>query len=177
MDLRRFICIAVLGSSAVMTGTLPARAASRAYIRLQGAKQGQFSGQARGKDKWIPLLAFNYSAQSPRDAATGQASGKRQWKPITIVKEVDATSPQLARALETGEMITSADIEFVRTDSSGKEEVYKTLHLTNGRINSMRRLALPSGRPREEVVFAFQKIVFSDNRGNVIAPRAWIETK
>lgn len=31
---------------------------------------------------------------APRDAASGQASGKRMHKPLTIVKEVDKTSPQ-----------------------------------------------------------------------------------
>ena len=31
---------------------------------------------------------------SPRDSSTGMATGKRQHKPLTITKEVDATSPQ-----------------------------------------------------------------------------------
>jgi len=31
---------------------------------------------------------------SPRDSSTGMATGKRQHQPITITKQVDATSPQ-----------------------------------------------------------------------------------
>ncbi|MBS1902473.1 MAG: hypothetical protein JSS75_02060 [Bacteroidetes bacterium] len=49
------------------------------------------SGQASGK-----------MATAPRDVATGQASGKRQHKPITIVKEWGASSPQLRVASPSG---------------------------------------------------------------------------
>jgi hypothetical protein len=72
MDLRRMACLVVLDSLVVMAGASPARAAVSTYIRLQGAKRGQFNVQVRAKNKWMRVLAFNYSAQSPRDAATGK---------------------------------------------------------------------------------------------------------
>jgi hypothetical protein len=45
-------------------------------------------------------VSFEYNVKSPRDVATGQSSGKRTHKPIRIVKEWDAASPQLAKQLE-----------------------------------------------------------------------------
>lgn len=41
------------------------------------------------------LREVYYTITSPRDAASGQASGKRMHKPITVVKEWGAASPQL----------------------------------------------------------------------------------
>ena len=37
-----------------------------------------------------------HTVKSPRDVATGQSSGKRTHKPIKIIKEWDAATPQLA---------------------------------------------------------------------------------
>jgi hypothetical protein len=41
------------------------------------------------------LTAAQYTITSPRDASSGQASGKRMHKPMKIVKEWEAASPQL----------------------------------------------------------------------------------
>lgn len=48
------------------------------------------------------VTAVTSEVVAPRDAATGQASGKRQHKPIKIVKEWDAASPQLKVETPTG---------------------------------------------------------------------------
>lgn len=47
------------------------------------------------------LREAHYTITSPRDAGSGQASGKRTHKPISIVKEWDAASPQLMAAKPT----------------------------------------------------------------------------
>lgn len=41
------------------------------------------------------LKQAHYSITAPRDASSGQASGKRMHKPMTIVKEWGAATPQL----------------------------------------------------------------------------------
>jgi hypothetical protein len=58
-----------------------------------------------------------YQVTSPRDPASGQASGKRMHKPITIVKEWGAASPELmalkptydVKQLKGNEKRTAAD--------------------------------------------------------------------
>src|SRR4051794_17781015 len=44
------------------------------------------------------LQQASYQVIAPRDIATGQASGKRMHKPLTVVKEWVAASPELAAA-------------------------------------------------------------------------------
>lgn len=52
-----------------------------------------------------------HAVTSPRDAATGQASGKRQHKSITFTKELDKSSPLLAKAAAAGTPIPRARME------------------------------------------------------------------
>jgi len=115
--------------------------AYEAYISIKGNKQGQFKGegiQDKRKDKWIEVLAFEYSVQAPRDIATGQASGKRQHKPVVITKEWGAASPQLLQALTTNETLSSVEFQFSKTNEEGEEQVYYTVKLSNARILSLR---------------------------------------
>lgn len=42
-------------------------------------------------------VSTHYQVSGPRDAASGLATGKRQHKPMTIVKEWRAATPQLAK--------------------------------------------------------------------------------
>jgi type VI secretion system secreted protein Hcp len=111
--------------------------AYEAYLSIRGSKQGQFKGESpknERKLKWMPILAFEYLVQSPRDVATGQASGKRQWSPMTITKEVGVATPQIYQASISNETLVTAQIDFARPDGSGKEVVYQTIQLTNGAI-------------------------------------------
>ncbi|MGA3323712.1 MAG: type VI secretion system tube protein Hcp [Terriglobia bacterium] len=110
-----------------------------AYMSIKGTKQGQFKGegiQDKRKDKWIPVLSFQYSVQSPRDAASGQASGKRQHKPITITKEWGPSSPLIFRALNTKEILGTVEFEFTKPGEKGEEFVFQKIRLTNARILS-----------------------------------------
>ena len=85
----------VLAVAGCVLQAIPASAAFEAYIVIKGTKQGQVKGEVmQSLPALQPELQFSFAAQSPRDAATGQASGKRQYKPVTIVKEWGAVSPE-----------------------------------------------------------------------------------
>ncbi len=114
----------------------------QAHISINATKQGQFKGegiQTARKDKWMPVLSFDMEVVSPRDVATGQASGKRQWRPVKVVKEWGAASPQALLACSTNEVLKSVTVEFTKTNANGQEYVYQTLKLTNGTISNIRR--------------------------------------
>jgi type VI secretion system secreted protein Hcp len=162
------------------------------YLKIDGAKQGKFKGDATraGQRDWIRGCQFSYVAGSPRDVATGQvsgkvvsprdvatgqASGKRQHESIVIVKEWGAASPQIAQAMNTGEVLTSVRMEFARPGAGGAEMVYKTLELTNATIISVRRLPGGSGQGLEEVSFTFQKIEARDKNGKTMAMDDWMK--
>src|SRR4051794_4264190 len=144
--------------------------AVQAYVKITGAKQGQFKGEGTQKATAgagaIPLVRFLSSAAAPRDRATGQASGKRQWQPIRITKEWGASSPQLLQALTTNEILQSAVFEFYRPDRAGKVELHYRVTLKNATVSSITSsvdLAVPStapyaGHELEDVEFTFQSI-------------------
>jgi hypothetical protein len=66
---------------------------------------GDLDGDGLPDDAYLKLTCADgklqqamYQVSGPRDVATGQASGKRMHKPLTIVKEWVAASPELAAA-------------------------------------------------------------------------------
>ena len=70
------------------------------YLRVQ---TGDLDGDGAADQAVVKLActgttldSAQYTVTSPRDAASGQASGKRMHKPMTIVKEWGAATPQLA---------------------------------------------------------------------------------
>jgi type VI secretion system secreted protein Hcp len=164
--------------SVVLCLTLPASpayAAVDAYMQIEGVKQGQFKGEAthKGSDKWIPVLSFSASVESPRDAATGQASGKRQHKPIKITKEVGEASPQLLRALNTGEVLRSVVIEFVRPGPKGKEEVYEAVRLENALVDGIQKSG-KTAHETEQISLTYEKIEVTKANGKNTASDDWL---
>lgn len=149
------------------------------YMTLVGAKQGPITGPATDQQNKgaIEVHAFDIQVTTPYDAATGQASGKRQHQPITIVKEVDQTSPKLWTALVTNETITSAVLKVWSSAAvpTGSETLAYTITLTNALIMSIDE-SLPEGSTtamREQISFTYQKIQWTWTDGGVTATDNW----
>jgi hypothetical protein len=75
---------------------------SPAYLDVHA---GDLDGDGLPDDAYLKLTCADgklqqamYQVSGPRDVATGQASGKRMHKPLTVVKEWVAASPELAAA-------------------------------------------------------------------------------
>ena len=160
--------------------------ALQAWVAISGKKQGQFKSETtnpRRQDKWIPVLSFSYELTSPRDAATGQASGKRQHKPVHIIKEWGAASPQLLSALASNEVLDSVSFEFEKVAADGVESVYYTVTLTNASVADVRQFTpdLYQDQPPndkeyrelEEVQFTFQKIEERSRDGQTVWADDW----
>ncbi len=148
--------------------------ALQAYISVKGGKQGQFKGesfQAKRRGKWMTVLSISMDLQTPRDPATGQASGKRQWRPLKIVKEWGAASPQGLAACSTNENLTEVRIEFVKLNARGMEYVYQAITLVDAFLSEVRRFVTEDAvqsavaTPLEEWSFTFRKIEVVDNDG------------
>lgn len=155
---RRFVCSLLPVATCVLLAALPAIAQPGGVMFVTGAKQGAFKGGAR---EGIRVIEVIHSVTSPRDPQSGLASrsGKRQWKPITIVKEIDAASPKLFRALQTNELL-QVEVEF---NPAGKAP--KTVNLSDARILKIRK-ARQGAREVEQIDFVYQKIevTFRDGR-------------
>jgi type VI secretion system secreted protein Hcp len=157
--------------------------AYEAYMTIEGVKQGKFKGESiRGphKDK-MGVLGFEYEVVSPRDVASGQASGKRQHKPVKIIKEWGAASPQLFQAVTTNEVLKSVLFEFIRTTPEGKEDIHYTIKLTNATVCGHHKFTDKGAKHEEtadtheleEISFTFQKIELESKWGKTMANDDW----
>jgi type VI secretion system secreted protein Hcp len=157
--------------------------AHEAYMTIEGVKQGKFKGESMRKDHKdkVAVLGFEYEVTSPRDVASGQASGKRQHKPVRIIKEWGAASPQLFQAVTSNEVLKSVLFEFIRTTPEGKEDIYYTVKLTNATVCQQRLFSGQDAKHEEktatgeleEISFTFQKIDVESKWGKTAASDDW----
>ena len=155
-------------------------------ITVKGRMQGTFKGDSGPNKDKITGLFFNYEVTSPVDLATGQP-GMRQHKPVVIIKEWGAASPQLFFALVHNEILDSVLLEFVRTNAAGAEEVYYTITLTNASVSDFRQfigagtgvpgepdtLAGATGGALEAISLTFQKVQMENIDGKTSASDNW----
>lgn len=169
----------VRGFLLVLTLTLlalPVLAAENYYVKITGARQGAFKGDVvREGSPWIRVISVQ-NVESPRDVATGQASGKRQWKSVVIRKNIDGSSQQLLRSVESKEPLKQVVIQFVRTANTGKEEAYQTITLVDAQISNFKKVAGPGSKreEEEEITFTYQKIEITDIKGKKMATDDWV---
>jgi type VI secretion system secreted protein Hcp len=135
------------------------------FLKMVGGIQGEIKGPVTqiGQAGSIGVIAFNHEVVVPRDAQSGLAAGKPQHKPLTIVKEIDCTSPALMKMLVTNECIKTWELRFWRTSTTGKYINYFTIQLQSATIASIKQ-QLPENlehTEREEVSFFYEKIIWS----------------
>jgi len=126
--------------------------AFKGYVAFHGTEQGTFKGGSPHHHDGIEALGFAFGVETPVDSNTGQASGKRQHKPIKIIKEFSAASPQILQACVTNEILQTVSFQFTEATGDGRETVYPKIDLTNATIVSVTRLQ----NLREEVTVVFE---------------------
>jgi len=153
------------------------------YVTVEGTKQGKFKPESTREARADRLtgLAFRYSIQSPRDAATGMAGGKRIHRPISFVKEWGAASPQFFQALCTNEILKSVLFEFVSHDPDGLRYVFHTIKVTNASVSEIEQYVedeapgneAHEAQPLEKISMTFQKIELENKDGQTTAADDW----
>lgn len=147
-----------------------------AYITIKGKKQGQFKGESHHSSMHgkIPVLSFSFELDSPRDSMSGQASGKRHHRPIRVVKEWGAASPQIFSALVSNEVLDSVVIELVGTNPDGSEHINETITLTNAMVAKYdrhpRANSSAGGNMVEEVLFTFENVSLNGAMNVALSP-------
>lgn len=61
----------------------------------------------------------------------GLPTGQRKHAPITIVKEIDSSTPSLFQALVTGEKFDDVTLKYYQITEIGTEDQYYTQTLKN----------------------------------------------
>jgi type VI secretion system secreted protein Hcp len=165
----------------LVCSTLAIAAGLPAYMTVKGQSQGDIKGEVsqKGREGTIRVLAFSHEVISPRDAASGLPTGKRQHKALIITKEIDKSTPQLMQALVNNENLPTLTLKFYRPSSTGMEDQYYTIKLTNAAISGIKQYMAYSegtgltGKHLEEVSFTYQKIEWIITDGGISAMDDW----
>jgi type VI secretion system secreted protein Hcp len=159
---------------------LPASAAN-IYCTVIGTKQGTFQGDpaVRGGAAQIAVYALTEDLKVPFDAASGQSAGKRQHSPVTIVKELDRSSPQFFIAAATNETLRSVTCTLYRNTNEGMVRAYYKIALTNATVVEIKDggdgvNGAAQGDEHERVSFTYQKIELTDLDSNTTAVDDWL---
>ncbi len=134
-----------------------------AYLRLVGANQGQLEGDVRrpGREGTIAVTAYGHVL----GAEERQGALRPRHAPVTVTKDVDHVTPQLAIAYATREAITEFELQFVRLSQWGQEEHVYTVELSDARIHEIRQTLSDTRAPdavgprlHERVTFTYASI-------------------
>jgi type VI secretion system secreted protein Hcp len=108
------------------------------YMTIVAENQGSIEGECDldGREGALVVQAIQHSVKLPTDQR-GLPNGRRVHMPITILKELDRTSPMLYQALSEGELLTEVVIDWYRIDSAGMEELYYRQSLKNAQITAI----------------------------------------
>ncbi len=107
------------------------------YLEIDGnVIEGESAVASLGRDKLIPIHSLKQEVYNPQDSSTGQYSSQRVYKPIVFTKDIDQTTPLLAKAFTNNEPVDKAHFKFFRTDpsGSGSEEHFYSITLEAGSI-------------------------------------------
>jgi len=148
------------------------------YIEIDGnVIEGESPVASLGRDKLIPIFSINHEMSRPMDSSSSEP-GTRTHKPFIFTKEIDKTSPLLAKALSHSEPVTKAHFKFFRPSQSGAgtEEHYYTITLESGDIVSMITFT-DSVEPYhyEEISISFSSITWTYEIGGATHRDDWLE--
>jgi type VI secretion system secreted protein Hcp len=163
----------------ILAVALPA-SATDIFCTVVGTVQGTFQGDpaTHGSTTQIAVYSLTQELKVPFDAATGQSTGKRQHSPLTIVKELDKSSPLFFTAAATNEVLKSVTCTLSRS-FSGQARAYFKIALTNATIVEIKDSGngvngAAQGDERERISFSYQKIELTDLESNTTAIDDWV---
>src|SRR5947209_2070257 len=153
---------------------------NRAFLTLQGQRQGIIAGSVteQGHVGSILLHGYSHALVSPRDPATGQATGHRQHGLLTVIKDVDKSSPPLRAAWSNNENLTTVQLSFLAPSSTagqpGAMVRFFSINLTNANVTAITNRMAPGTEPegllfREELSFSYEKILWTFLDGGIMS--------
>lgn len=159
------------------------------YLKIRGQAQGEFKGGSiqKGREGWIIVSAYNHEMLTPRDPINGLPTGRRIHTPLSILKEIDPSTPAFFNAMINDEMLTSVELKNFSPNKlgtaggQGVETLTYSIILTNAKIMNIRSAMLNNNDPdlmryerTEEISFSYEKIKFQWHLGNKTAEDTWL---
>jgi type VI secretion system secreted protein Hcp len=132
--------------------------ASDTFLQITDIK-GE-SSDADHKD-WIEILSFNWgvsqAASGSASSAGGGSSQRADFQDLSIVKEMDSSSPLLNKACWGGQHISKVVLQLNRA-AGDKRQKYMEYTMENVIISSVSIGGGGGGIPTESVTFNYGKI-------------------
>ena len=138
-----------------------------AFLQVDGIK-GE-STDAGHKD-WIDVLSYSHGVSMPVSMTAGALSaGRSDHQNFSIVKHLDASSPDLAKACCAGKHIAKIVLDIARLIQDN-QTVFMTYTMEDVMVASVRPGGSCAGTetvPLEEVSFAYNKITWKYTKYDV----------
>jgi len=173
----RFMTFSV--ATLMLAAAIPA-SATDIYCTVVGTVQGTFQGDpaTHGTTTQIAVYSLTQELKVPFDAATGQITGKRQHSPVTIVKELDTSSPLFFNAAASNEILKSVTCTLYHLTAVGEFRAYYKITLTNATVVEIRDSGdgvngTAQRDERERISFSYQKITLTNLDSGTSASDDW----
>ncbi len=152
------------------------------HLTITGEKLGEIRGSCdmRGRENTILVYELHHSIGMPKSPNNGFPTAKRVHNPLTVVKEVDQSSPKIFQACVTGEQLKDVTLKYYRITKQGTEEHYYTTKLEEAIVvgySPYIPVTLKSSndvlKHMESVSFAYKKIKVTWEATGIEAEDSW----
>jgi type VI secretion system secreted protein Hcp len=152
------------------------------FLKANGtAIDGQSTQTSVGRDKSIECIEFEHEVDTAREAASGIATGRRTYRPLKIVKRIDKSTPLIAKALVTNQMIEGKFLFFRPNPlGDGTTQQFYSVEIGQGRVASIKQFVPnttadqhSAEHPLEEITFTFHTIKWTWVDGGVEHQDSW----
>lgn len=152
------------------------------FLKANGtAIDGQSTQITLGRANSIECIYFEHEVDTAREGASGIATGRRTYQPLMIRKRIDKSSPLIAKALTTNQVIEGKFLFFrPNPTGDGTTQQFYTIEIKQGRVGSIKQYvpdttveANTAEHPLEEITFTFHTINWTWVDGGVSAEDSW----
>ncbi len=152
------------------------------WIKDDGGADIKGSVRIQGREGSVEVIEFNHAIEIPTDGNTGKLTGARIHKPLTFVKEFDAATPYLYKAVTSGQTLKSIELKWYQIDDAGNEKEYFNMTLDNVKVVSVAPVMYNIKDPTREkynhleaISLRYEKITWAYKDGNIIHSDSWNE--
>ena len=154
------------------------------WMKDDGGADIKGSVTVQGREGSVEVLEFDHSVYIPTDGNTGKLTGTRVHTPLIFVKEFDAASPYLYKAVTSGQNLKGMELKWYRIDDAGEEKEYFNMKLENvkvvavkPRMHNIKDVAKERYNHLEQVEVRYEKITWAYKDGNIIHADSWLENR
>jgi len=81
------------------------------WLKDDGGADIKGSVTVANREGSIEVVSFSHGINLPVDSSSGKITGTRSHSPMRIIKEFDAATPYLYKAVTTGQTLKSAELK------------------------------------------------------------------